>query len=58
MAALVGETHIKGSTETARMMLLTFATIGITCVCAFAQSLPNRSPMLTCRLRVSRGGLK
>ncbi|KND89468.1 General alpha-glucoside permease [Tolypocladium ophioglossoides CBS 100239] len=30
MATLVGKTHIRGSTETARMMLLTFATIGIT----------------------------
>ncbi|POR39460.1 General alpha-glucoside permease [Tolypocladium paradoxum] len=30
MATLVGETHIKGSTAALRMMLLTFATIGIT----------------------------
>jgi len=32
MATLVGSASIKGSTETVRMVLLTFATIGITCV--------------------------
>ncbi|KJZ77886.1 hypothetical protein HIM_02523 [Hirsutella minnesotensis 3608] len=32
MATLVGESHIKGSTETARMVLLTFVAIGITYV--------------------------
>lgn len=32
MATLVGSSHIKGSTETVRMILLTFAQIGISYV--------------------------